>query len=154
VRLTYTTSVPGLYSMEPRRDRRAPHPPLFGRRALGLAFHSLSPPGSLVQQAFLGRLKYALPGWEEAESRRAAERGTWARDGGQLEATRQAVGLATAGGLAEISAGVMGTAATWVASTGSRARERYLSACRGLGSVVGRPLLAAGCACTATALRC
>jgi hypothetical protein len=31
------------------------------------------------------------------------------------------VGLATAGGLAEISAGVLGTAATWVASTGSRA---------------------------------
>jgi hypothetical protein len=31
------------------------------------------------------------------------------------------VGLATAGGLAEIAAGVLGTAATWVASTGSRA---------------------------------
>jgi hypothetical protein len=29
------------------------------------------------------------------------------------------VGLATAGGLAEIAAGVLGTAATWVASTGS-----------------------------------
>jgi hypothetical protein len=31
------------------------------------------------------------------------------------------VGLAMAGGLAEIVAGVLGTAATWVASTGSRA---------------------------------
>jgi hypothetical protein len=31
------------------------------------------------------------------------------------------VGLATAGGLAEMAAGVLGTAATWVASTGSRA---------------------------------
>jgi hypothetical protein len=31
------------------------------------------------------------------------------------------VGLATAGGLAEIAAGVLGTVATWVASTGSRA---------------------------------
>jgi hypothetical protein len=31
------------------------------------------------------------------------------------------VGLATVGGLAEIAAGVLGTAATWVASTGSRA---------------------------------
>jgi hypothetical protein len=31
------------------------------------------------------------------------------------------VGLATAGGLVEISAGVLGTAATRVASTGSRA---------------------------------
>jgi hypothetical protein len=31
------------------------------------------------------------------------------------------VGPATAGGLAEIAAGVLGTAATWVASTGSRA---------------------------------
>jgi hypothetical protein len=34
------------------------------------------------------------------------------------------VGLATAGGLAEISAGVLGTAATWVASTGSGAAGR------------------------------
>jgi hypothetical protein len=34
------------------------------------------------------------------------------------------VGLATAGGLAEIAAGVLGTAATWVASTGSRAAGR------------------------------
>jgi hypothetical protein len=31
------------------------------------------------------------------------------------------VGLATVGGLAGIAAGVLGTAATWVASTGSRA---------------------------------
>jgi hypothetical protein len=34
------------------------------------------------------------------------------------------VGLATAGGLAEIAVGVLGTAATWVASTGSRAAGR------------------------------
>jgi hypothetical protein len=34
------------------------------------------------------------------------------------------LGLATAAGLAEISAGVLGTAATWVASTGSRAAGR------------------------------
>jgi hypothetical protein len=34
------------------------------------------------------------------------------------------VGLETAGGLAEISAGVLGTAVTWVASTGSRAAGR------------------------------
>jgi hypothetical protein len=34
------------------------------------------------------------------------------------------VGLATMEGLAEISAGVLGTAATWVASTGSRAAGR------------------------------
>ena len=32
--------------------------------------------------------------------------------------------LATAGGLAEIAAGVLGTVATWVASTGSRAAGR------------------------------
>jgi hypothetical protein len=31
------------------------------------------------------------------------------------------VGLATAGGLAEIAAGVLGTAATWIAPTASRA---------------------------------
>jgi hypothetical protein len=34
------------------------------------------------------------------------------------------VGLATAGGLAEIAAGVLGTAATWVVSTCSRAAGR------------------------------
>jgi hypothetical protein len=34
------------------------------------------------------------------------------------------VGLATAGGLVEIAAGVLGTVATWVASTGSRAAGR------------------------------
>jgi hypothetical protein len=34
------------------------------------------------------------------------------------------VGLATAGGLAEIAAGVLGAVATWVASTGSRAAGR------------------------------
>jgi hypothetical protein len=47
------------------------------------------------------------------------------------------VGLATAGGLAEIAAGVLGTAATWVASTGSRAAgteaqtPRLAGACEG-----------------------
>jgi hypothetical protein len=44
------------------------------------------------------------------------------------------VGLATAGGLAEISGGVMGTAATWVASTGSRAAGWA----RGADSALGR----------------
>jgi hypothetical protein len=47
------------------------------------------------------------------------------------------VGLVTAGGLAEIAAGVLGAVATWVASTGSRAagagREaqtpRFVGAC-------------------------
>jgi hypothetical protein len=34
------------------------------------------------------------------------------------------VGLATAGGFAEIAAEMLGTAATWVASTGSRAAGR------------------------------
>jgi hypothetical protein len=34
------------------------------------------------------------------------------------------VGLATAGGLAEIAAGVLGTVATWATSTGSRAAGR------------------------------
>jgi hypothetical protein len=34
------------------------------------------------------------------------------------------VGLATAGGLAEIAAGVLGTVATWDASTGSSAAGR------------------------------
>jgi hypothetical protein len=34
------------------------------------------------------------------------------------------VGLATAGGLAGIAAGVLGTVVTWVASTGSRAAGR------------------------------
>jgi hypothetical protein len=53
------------------------------------------------------------------------------------------VGLAAAGGLAEIAAGVLGTVATWVASTGSRAAglgaqtPRLVGACerqaRGLG---------------------
>jgi hypothetical protein len=47
------------------------------------------------------------------------------------------VALATAGGLAEIAAGVLGTAATWVASTGSRAAgteaqtPRLVGACEG-----------------------
>jgi hypothetical protein len=48
------------------------------------------------------------------------------------------VGLATAGGLVEIAAGVLGTAATWVASTGSRA------AGRGADSALGRDLREAG----------
>jgi hypothetical protein len=65
------------------------------------------------------------------------------------------VGLATAGGLAEIAAGVLGTAATWVASTGSRAagREarppRLVGACerqaRGFGGGAG-----GGLACCAS----
>jgi hypothetical protein len=53
------------------------------------------------------------------------------------------VGLATAGGLAEIAAGVLGTAATWVVSTGSRAagREaqtpRLVGACERQARVLG-----------------
>jgi hypothetical protein len=43
------------------------------------------------------------------------------------------VGLATAGGLAEIAVGVLGAVATWVASTGSRAAGREpQTPCRGL----------------------
>jgi hypothetical protein len=45
------------------------------------------------------------------------------------------VGLATAGGLAEIAAGVLGTVATWVASTGSRAAGREAQTPRGLREV-------------------
>jgi hypothetical protein len=39
-------------------------------------------------QVLLGRLKYALPGWEAAESRRAAARSGHG-GGSQLELTRQ-----------------------------------------------------------------
>jgi hypothetical protein len=61
----------------------------------------------------------SIPGWEEAESRRACSghgARRWRPVGGHTP-----VGLAAVGGLAEISAGVLGTAATWVASAGSRA---------------------------------
>jgi hypothetical protein len=53
------------------------------------------------------------------------------------------VGLAAVGGLAEIAAGVLGTAATWVASTGSRAAEgeaqtpRLVGACERQVRVLG-----------------
>jgi hypothetical protein len=53
------------------------------------------------------------------------------------------VGLATAGGLAEIAAGVLGPAATWVAPTGSRAAgaeaqtPRLTGACERQARVVG-----------------
>jgi hypothetical protein len=57
--------------------------------------------GANAGRVLLGRPKYALPGWGEAESRRAADTAT--------------------GDLAEIAAWVLGTAVTWVASTGSRA---------------------------------
>jgi hypothetical protein len=46
------------------------------------------------------------------------------------------VGLATAGGLAEIAAGVLGTVATWVASTGSRAAGRVAQTPRLVGACV------------------
>jgi hypothetical protein len=49
------------------------------------------------------------------------------------------VGLATAGGLAEIAAAVLGTAATWVASTGSSSRAAG-SWERGADSALGRGL--------------
>jgi hypothetical protein len=48
------------------------------------------------------------------------------------------VGLATAGGLAKIAAGVLGTAATWVASTGSRAAGREAQAPRLVGACEGQ----------------
>jgi hypothetical protein len=50
------------------------------------------------------------------------------------------VGPATAGGLAEIAAGVLGTVATWVASTGSRAAGREAQT----PSALGRGLREAG----------
>jgi hypothetical protein len=59
--------------------------------------------------------------WEEAESRRAADTAT---ERGQLEVTRQWVWRRRGGLGGDISSGVLGTAATWVASTGSRAAER------------------------------
>jgi hypothetical protein len=92
-------------------------------------------------QVLLGRLKYALPGWEEAESRRAADTATRRRR--PVGGHRTPVGLATAKGLAEIAAGVLGTAATWVASTGSRAAggevqtPRLAGACERQGRVFG-----------------
>jgi hypothetical protein len=68
-------------------------------------------------QVLLGRrLKYALPGWEEAESRRAADTAT------EASWRSHASGSGDGGGLGgDGAAGVLGTAATWVASTGSRA---------------------------------
>jgi hypothetical protein len=47
------------------------------------------------------------------------------------------VGLATAGGLAEISAGVLGTAATWIASKGGRAAGREAQTPRLFGACEG-----------------
>jgi hypothetical protein len=75
----------------------------------------------LKTQVLLGRLKYALPGWEEApESLTPCSYGVLQRTRRRRRvAGRTPVGLATVGGLAEIAAGVMGTAATWVASTGA-----------------------------------
>jgi hypothetical protein len=61
------------------------------------------------------------------------------------------VGLATAGGLAEIAAGVLGTAATWVASTGSRAAGREAQTPRLVGRACerGRPVFFGGARCAA-----
>jgi hypothetical protein len=59
------------------------------------------------------------------------------------------VGLATAGGLAEIAAGVLGTAATWVASTGSRAAGTEAQTLFWSGPAKGRPVVFLG-----GALRC
>jgi hypothetical protein len=72
-------------------------------------------------QGLLGKPKCALPGWEVAESRRAAD--TAAEASWRSHASTP-VGLAAVGGLTEIAAGVLGTAATWVASTGSRTAGR------------------------------
>jgi hypothetical protein len=49
------------------------------------------------------------------------------------------VGLATAGGLAEIAAEVLGTAAAWVASTGNRAAGREAQAPRSVGACERQP---------------
>jgi hypothetical protein len=73
---------------------------------------------SAQTQVLLGRLKCALPGWEGAESRRAADTAAEARPGGHT-----LVGLETVGGSTAV-AGVLGTAVTWVASTGNRAAGR------------------------------
>ena len=65
-------------------------------------------------QVLLGRLKYALPGCEDTESRRAAD----------TAAARPAAGRTLVGLVLEAStqtAGVPGTAATWVAPTGTPA---------------------------------
>jgi hypothetical protein len=70
-------------------------------------------------QVLLGGLKYALPGWEEAPELLAPCSYVQRTRRWRPVAGRTPVGLATVGGLAEIAAGVLGTAATWVASTGA-----------------------------------
>jgi hypothetical protein len=67
-------------------------------------------------QVLLGGLKYALPGWEEAESRRAADTSAEASRRSQASGA----GLAAVGDSTTV-AEVLGTAATWVASTCNRA---------------------------------
>jgi hypothetical protein len=59
------------------------------------------------------------------------------------------VGLATAGGLAEVAAGVLGTAATWVASTGSRAAGREAQTPRLVGACEKQARVLGGGRCAA-----
>jgi hypothetical protein len=59
------------------------------------------------------------------------------------------VGLATAGGLAEIAAGVLGTAATWVASTGQGGWERGADSALGRGLREAGPWFCGGARCAA-----
>jgi hypothetical protein len=59
------------------------------------------------------------------------------------------VGLATVGGLAEISAGVLGAAATWVASTGSRAAGREAQTPRLVGACERQVRVLGGARCAA-----
>jgi hypothetical protein len=68
-------------------------------------------------QVLLGRLSMLHRGGKrlEAESRRAAD----TAEARQLQVARQWVWRRW-GGLTDISAGVLGTAATWVASSGAR----------------------------------
>jgi hypothetical protein len=73
-------------------------------------------------QVLLGRLKYALPGYRGGKRPSRAVQRTRRRM--PVAGGHTPVGLATAGGLAEIAARVLGTTATWVASTGSRSTGR------------------------------
>jgi hypothetical protein len=70
-------------------------------------------------QVLLGRLAEVCSAGGKRLSRAVQRTRRWRPVGGHTP-----VGLATAGGLAEIAAGVLATAATWVASTGSRAAGR------------------------------
>ena len=93
-------------------------------------------------QVLLGGLSYALPGWEEAESRCAA--GPAAEASWRPHAASGAVGwqLAAVGGSTAVD-GVLGTAATWVASAGNGVAVREARAPRLVGAC-GRQVRAWG----------